>query len=301
MPRSRPPYSPEYRQQMVDLVRGGRTPDSLHSAEGAASSSASEGQPQTAGVTQRRSCVDGACAQLGLCHRTRPNRANQPVLSEIRRYARRATAASACAGARCLQPAEARWGSTVVGLRGRVRPGRRNRAKWRPEVSFGVVRCHLAPRGARPHALLLLVVGAGPPHPGLGQASRPRPHPDDDTAGSTPTVPSRRSVRTAWGRFQMRAARRARRERGARPGDRPGIYELALGGGSARPRASISSVMFSPVPPPCTAKPSGSFRNNAMMQWLLGLRVLKAHRLALGIQFRRGGAPLHNSGAALTG
>ena len=29
MPRSRPPYSPEYRQQMVDLVRGGRTPDSL--------------------------------------------------------------------------------------------------------------------------------------------------------------------------------------------------------------------------------------------------------------------------------
>ena len=24
MPRSRPPYSPEYRQQMVDLVRGGR-------------------------------------------------------------------------------------------------------------------------------------------------------------------------------------------------------------------------------------------------------------------------------------
>ena len=23
MPRSRPPYSPEYRQQMVDLVRGG--------------------------------------------------------------------------------------------------------------------------------------------------------------------------------------------------------------------------------------------------------------------------------------
>ena len=29
MPRSRPPYSPEYRQQMVDLVRGGRTPESL--------------------------------------------------------------------------------------------------------------------------------------------------------------------------------------------------------------------------------------------------------------------------------
>ena len=29
MPRSRPPYSSEYRQQMVDLVRGGRTPDSL--------------------------------------------------------------------------------------------------------------------------------------------------------------------------------------------------------------------------------------------------------------------------------
>ena len=29
MPRSRPPYSLEYRQQMVDLVRGGRTPESL--------------------------------------------------------------------------------------------------------------------------------------------------------------------------------------------------------------------------------------------------------------------------------
>ena len=29
MPRSRPPYSPEHRQQMVDLVRGGRTPESL--------------------------------------------------------------------------------------------------------------------------------------------------------------------------------------------------------------------------------------------------------------------------------
>ena len=29
MPRSRPPYSPEYRQQMVDLVRGGRTLESL--------------------------------------------------------------------------------------------------------------------------------------------------------------------------------------------------------------------------------------------------------------------------------
>ena len=26
MPRSRPPYSSEYRQRMVDLVRGGRTP-----------------------------------------------------------------------------------------------------------------------------------------------------------------------------------------------------------------------------------------------------------------------------------
>ena len=29
MPRSRPPYSPEYRQQMVDLELGGRTPESL--------------------------------------------------------------------------------------------------------------------------------------------------------------------------------------------------------------------------------------------------------------------------------
>ncbi len=29
MPRSRPPYSPEYRQQLVDLVRGGRTPEDL--------------------------------------------------------------------------------------------------------------------------------------------------------------------------------------------------------------------------------------------------------------------------------
>lgn len=29
MPESRPPYSPEYRQQIVDLVRGGRTPEEL--------------------------------------------------------------------------------------------------------------------------------------------------------------------------------------------------------------------------------------------------------------------------------
>jgi len=29
MPRSRPPYSPEFRRQMVDLVRAGRSPDDL--------------------------------------------------------------------------------------------------------------------------------------------------------------------------------------------------------------------------------------------------------------------------------
>lgn len=29
MPRSRPPYSPEFRRQMVDLVRAGRIPDDL--------------------------------------------------------------------------------------------------------------------------------------------------------------------------------------------------------------------------------------------------------------------------------
>ena len=29
MPKSRPPYPPEYRQQLVDLVRGGRTPEEL--------------------------------------------------------------------------------------------------------------------------------------------------------------------------------------------------------------------------------------------------------------------------------
>ncbi len=29
MPRSRPPYPPEFRQQLVDLVRGGRTPEEL--------------------------------------------------------------------------------------------------------------------------------------------------------------------------------------------------------------------------------------------------------------------------------
>ncbi len=29
MPRNRPPYPPEYRQQLVDLVRGGRTPEEL--------------------------------------------------------------------------------------------------------------------------------------------------------------------------------------------------------------------------------------------------------------------------------
>ncbi len=29
MPRNRPPYPPEYRQQLVELVRGGRTPEDL--------------------------------------------------------------------------------------------------------------------------------------------------------------------------------------------------------------------------------------------------------------------------------
>ena len=29
MPRSRPPYPPEFRRQMVELVRGGRTPEEL--------------------------------------------------------------------------------------------------------------------------------------------------------------------------------------------------------------------------------------------------------------------------------
>ena len=29
MPRTRPPYSPEFRQQMVELVKAGRTPEEL--------------------------------------------------------------------------------------------------------------------------------------------------------------------------------------------------------------------------------------------------------------------------------
>ena len=29
MPRSRPPYAPEYRRQMIELVRAGRTPEDL--------------------------------------------------------------------------------------------------------------------------------------------------------------------------------------------------------------------------------------------------------------------------------
>ncbi len=29
MPRNRPPYPPEYRQQLIDLVRAGRTPEEL--------------------------------------------------------------------------------------------------------------------------------------------------------------------------------------------------------------------------------------------------------------------------------
>ena len=29
MPKTRPPYSPEFRRQMVDLVRAGRTPEDL--------------------------------------------------------------------------------------------------------------------------------------------------------------------------------------------------------------------------------------------------------------------------------
>ena len=29
MPKSRPPYPPEFRRQMIELVRAGRTPESL--------------------------------------------------------------------------------------------------------------------------------------------------------------------------------------------------------------------------------------------------------------------------------
>ena len=29
MPRSRPPYAPEYRRRMIELVRAGRTPEEL--------------------------------------------------------------------------------------------------------------------------------------------------------------------------------------------------------------------------------------------------------------------------------
>ena len=29
MPKSRPPYAPEFRQQMIELVRAGRTPEEL--------------------------------------------------------------------------------------------------------------------------------------------------------------------------------------------------------------------------------------------------------------------------------
>ena len=29
MPRSRPPYAPEFRRQMVELVRAGRSPEEL--------------------------------------------------------------------------------------------------------------------------------------------------------------------------------------------------------------------------------------------------------------------------------
>ena len=29
MPRSRPPYPPEFRQELIQLVRSGRTPESL--------------------------------------------------------------------------------------------------------------------------------------------------------------------------------------------------------------------------------------------------------------------------------
>ena len=29
MPRSRPPYAPEFREQMVELVRAGRSPEEL--------------------------------------------------------------------------------------------------------------------------------------------------------------------------------------------------------------------------------------------------------------------------------
>jgi transposase-like protein len=36
MPRARPPYSPEFREQMVALVRAGRSPEELSSLELAA-------------------------------------------------------------------------------------------------------------------------------------------------------------------------------------------------------------------------------------------------------------------------
>ena len=76
MPRTRPPYSPEFRQQMVELVRAGRTPGEL--------SREFEPTAQTILNWVKRSDVDAGIRSDGL---TTEEREEVPALQSLSRRA----------------------------------------------------------------------------------------------------------------------------------------------------------------------------------------------------------------------
>src|ERR1700720_4791828 len=74
MPRTRPPYSPEFRRQMVDLVRAGRNPDDL----------AREFEPS--GPADYAMFVDTQCVALAEAKRRRKN--VSAAIDQAERYSR---------------------------------------------------------------------------------------------------------------------------------------------------------------------------------------------------------------------
>ncbi len=67
MPKSRPPYPPEFRQRIIELVRKGRTPESL----------AEQFETATPGSGRMASRPTSARSSAGCGGRTRPSAKNE--------------------------------------------------------------------------------------------------------------------------------------------------------------------------------------------------------------------------------